>query len=298
MVTQQRDSVAAELARAREDLAALAQRGGAGGAEATARRVAEDDEALPSIGVSDSFGAGTTQIPAWLGSSSATGNHPDMLPSRQSPTPKSPLSDRGTRTAFTPQSHATSVGLAAPAEASAASNADGDSVDEVLQCTPSPLRPVEQPDASRPQQVSDAHAHDNAAAAAPESAQAPQMPQCDSPGADSPRTSRWDPDRVHVHVDAHELRTFLAEWKGRQLQGPPPAKLRVMSQYAFASVMTILATLVTARSLQSTQRIHTFDSLQLGAPVHVAQRSIAAAPVASVSATAHAARLQVGASGG
>ena len=39
-----------------------------------------------------------------------------------------------------------------------------------------------------------------------------------------------------MHVDAAEMRRFLAEWKSRDLQGTPPGKLRVMSQCVSLSV--------------------------------------------------------------
>ena len=216
VVTQERDHAAAELAHARTELAALARRGGA---HASGLMAAEGPPSL--VGVSDSFGAATTQIPAWMGNSVATGNHPDVLPSRQSPTPKSPLSERDTPCAFASRGadHESQV-----------QNAGSDEADEVLQCTPSPLRPAEQPCSAGATRTRGAPDAGGAAMAAPDSAQVLQAPRCASPVADSPRTSRWDPDRVHVHVDAHELRTFLAEWKGRQLHGAPPAKLRIMSQ--------------------------------------------------------------------
>jgi hypothetical protein len=161
------------------------------------------NDAAPEAVVDASDSLTHLAIPAWMGVNiCGAGDAGEVLPSRRSPTPKSPLSERspgkpGGHVPTAEHGPATSFAVSRPEQRFAG--------------TPSQARAV---------------------ADAPDTAAAPPAPLCNSPGAGSQARSRWDTDGVHVHVDALAMRRFLAEWKGRGLVGEPPAGLRIMSQCA------------------------------------------------------------------
>lgn len=108
--------------------------------------------------------------------------------------------------------------------------------DEVLMYTPSPLKRPPGSPLRRSLSAPAADGSSEAAAAGPVPTLA--APLCASPGQQQ-RRSLWQGGGVHVHVDAHAMRALLAEWKGRNLQGEPPAGLRVMSQCALVPCFAV-----------------------------------------------------------